>query len=95
MATSIPSLPLQGTIARFERQSNTGEIKGATMRLENGLSGFIYRGNVSDAPFADIEECLEVDQIVKARVLDISKARLGSFVWRPCAPASGRVTLFS
>lgn len=67
-------MPLQGTISRFERKRDTGEIVGATMRLENGLSGFIFRGNVSDAPFADIEERLEVGQMVKARVLEFGKA---------------------
>lgn len=44
---------------------------GATMRLENGLSGFIFRGNVTDDPFIDIRERLELDQMLRARVLDI------------------------
>ncbi|KAJ8923462.1 hypothetical protein NQ315_002021 [Exocentrus adspersus] len=59
----------------FDAGSCPGQATGVKLRLDNGISGYIYIKNISDKPVSNPEERVGVGQLIHCRIMKIDVER--------------------
>nr|NVI78476.1 Spt6 [Cucujiformia] len=59
----------------FDAGSCPGQATGVKLRLDNGISGYIYIKNISDKPVANPEERVGIGQLIHCRITKIDVER--------------------
>ncbi|KAF7265216.1 transcription elongation factor Spt6 [Rhynchophorus ferrugineus] len=59
----------------FDAGSCPGQATGVKLRLDNGISGYIYIKNLSDKPVSNPEERVGIGQLIHCRIMKIDVER--------------------